>query len=98
MIGELLKVRYTESISAYVHDEFYDTVIVYIPELNAEINHSTIHSTCDKYLREPINGVRPEKVGEIEIDEADAKLIETIIKQEGIKKTLIDKYIKVEEE
>jgi len=88
--GRIYRVTYQDDpIHSYTR---YETNVIHIPELKAEINHTFIRKANDSYTK-PMNGVKPIFVREIEINANDALRIETILKVKQIEKEIIKRYV-----
>lgn len=97
MKGIKYKVTYVEGMMEASHGMSYQTDVIHIPEIKAEINYGHVREENDDYTKE-MNGVIPERLGEVEIDSDDVEKIKTILNAETVKQNIIDKYIGDDEE
>ena len=92
MKGIKYRVTYCEGVMEWSHGMSYQTDVIHIPELKAEINYDTIRKENDDYTKK-MNDVIPTVLGEVDIDDEDVEKIKTILNASKIKKELIKKYI-----
>lgn len=92
MKGIKYRVTYCDGVMEKSHGMSYQTDVIHISELKAEINYETIRKENDDYTKE-INDVIPTVLGEVDIDDEDIEKIKTILNASKIKKELIKKYI-----
>jgi len=92
MKGIKYRVRYVEGVMDWMHGNYYETDVIYIPELEVTINYLIISKGKEDYTK-PINEVMPKKLGEVEIDDKDIAKIKSVVDVEQVKKELIKKYI-----
>ncbi len=97
MKGIKYKVTYVEGMMEWSHGMSYQTNVIHIPEIRAEINYGHIRKENDDYTKE-MNGVVPERLEDVEIDSDDVEKIKTILHSENIMQNIIDKYIGKEDE
>jgi len=90
--GTIYQVVYVDSIMEQIHGMSYKTTVIHIPSLRAEINHSMIRR-ANKSYKEPVNGVKPKKIGTIEIDKEDANTISILLNLKGTESKLYKKYM-----
>jgi len=92
MKGIIYKVTYCDGIMDMIHGNSYQTNVIHIPEIKAEINMETVREANDSY-EEEINKVIPEKLGKVEISKKDANTIKIILKSKKLSKNLVEKYM-----
>jgi len=93
MKGIKYRVTYVEGMMEWSHGMSYQTDVIHIPEIRAEINHGHVRKENDDDYTKEINGVVPERLGEVEIDSDDIEKIKTILHAENVTQNIIDKYI-----
>lgn len=92
MKGIKYRVRYVEGMMDLMHGNYYETNVIYIPELEVTMNYLIISKGKEDFTK-PINEVIPTNLGEVEIDDKDIKKIKSVVDVEETKKELIKKYI-----
>jgi len=79
MKGIKYEVTYLEGgVLGLSHNNYYTTVIIHIPELKAEINYKMIRPENGSYTKK-INGVKPKKIGEVDISNKDVEKIKKVL-------------------